>query len=146
MPNIGAVLKVEIQRLAARQIRQQTQSLKRSAGTQRKQTAALRVQIGELQKQIAGLQKSFKATMRAMPTPQAPAKPARPMRASAIRAMRTRLGITASQLANLVGVTDQSIYNWEHEKAKPKAVQAAALLELKGLGKRQVHERLAQQG
>jgi hypothetical protein len=52
------------------------------------------------------------------------------------------LGITASQLAKLVGVSDQSIYSWEHEKTRPMATHAAALLELKGVGKGEVHERL----
>jgi len=85
-----------------------------------------------------------KATAQATATAQ-PTKAAQPMRASAIRALRARLGITALQLAKLVGVTDQSIYNWEHEKARPKAAQALALLELKVLGKRQVRERLAKQ-
>jgi DNA-binding transcriptional regulator YiaG len=142
MPNIGAVLKQEIQRLAARVSRSMGESTRRTVTAQRKQIAALRAQIAVLNKQVASLQKGAKAATKVTAAPARPAEAVRPMRASAIRALRTRLGITASQLGKLVGVTDQSIYNWEHEKAKPKAAQAAVLAELKGLGKRQVHERL----
>jgi DNA-binding transcriptional regulator YiaG len=145
MPNIGAVLKQEIQRLSARESRIQTESLRRAATAHRKQMSKMRAQMAALESQLASLQKSLKAATRATAAPEKPSKAVRPMRAAAIRAMRARLGITAAQLAKLVGVSDQSIYNWEHEKAKPMAAQAAALLALKVLGKRQVRERLANQ-
>jgi DNA-binding transcriptional regulator YiaG len=105
----------------------------------------MRAQLAALKKQVASVQRRMKAAAQATAAPERPTKAARPMRASAIRAMRTRLGITASQLAKLVWVSDQSIYNWEHEKARPKTAQAAALHELKGLGKCRVRERLAKQ-
>jgi DNA-binding XRE family transcriptional regulator/uncharacterized coiled-coil protein SlyX len=142
MPNIGALLKQEIQRLAARVSKSQTEALRRAAAAQRKQIAKLRAQIAALEKQAASFKKSVQAASKSIPTPEQPSRKLRPMRAAAVRAMRARLGITASQLAKLVGVSDQSVYNWEHEKVKPKAAQAAALLELKALGKRQVRGRL----
>jgi DNA-binding transcriptional regulator YiaG len=144
MPNIGALLKQKIQRLAARVSGSQGESTRRTVIAQRKQIATLRTQVAALEKQVVNLQKGVKATT-SPTTPEQPTKAVRRMRASAIRAMRVRLGITASQLAKLLGVSDQSIYNWEHEKASPKTAQAAALLELKGLGKRQVRKRLAKQ-
>jgi DNA-binding XRE family transcriptional regulator len=145
MPNIGALLKQEIQRLAARVSRSQGESTRRTVIAQRKQIATLRAQIVVLEKQVASLQRGLKSAIKATPAPEKPSRAVRPMKATAIRAMRARLGITASQLAKLVGVTDQSIYNWEHEKSRPKVAPATALVELKGLGKRQVRERLEKQ-
>jgi DNA-binding transcriptional regulator YiaG len=102
----------------------------------------MRAQIVALEKQVASLQKGAKAASQATAAPEKPSKAVRLLKGATIRTMRARLDITASQLARLVGVTDQSVYNWEHEKARPKAAQAAALVELKALGKREVRERL----
>ena len=57
--------------------------------------------------------------------------------------MRKRLGLSAAQLAALVGVSEQSVYNWETKKATPRKEQFAAIIALRGIGKREVRQRLA---
>lgn len=47
-------------------------------------------------------------------------------------------------LGKLLGVSAQSIYNWEAEKARPRAEQIAKLAVLRGLGKRGIAAQLTQ--
>ena len=42
----------------------------------------------------------------------------------------------------LVGVTGQTVYNWEQGKSKPRDEQLAALLAVRELGQREAWKRL----
>jgi DNA-binding transcriptional regulator YiaG len=70
--------------------------------------------------------------------------PDRPVRfvANGLRSLRTRLGLSAKQLSLLLGVSEQSVYNWETKKATPRKEQLAAIIGMRDLGKREAHERL----
>lgn len=56
--------------------------------------------------------------------------------------MRAKLGLSAADLATLLDVSQQSVYNWEHEKSMPRQSQVEAIANLRGLGKRDVRSRL----
>lgn len=56
---------------------------------------------------------------------------------------RKRLGLSAAQFALLIGTTQQSIFGWESGKTQPRAKFLPAIAELRGVGKREVAERLA---
>ena len=64
--------------------------------------------------------------------------------AKGLRTQRGRLGLSAAQFGTLLGVSAQSIYNWEHETAHPRGEQLAKLASLRGIGKREAEARLAQ--
>jgi DNA-binding XRE family transcriptional regulator len=59
-----------------------------------------------------------------------------------LRSHRERLGLSADALAKLVGVSTQSIYNWEHGVTRPRQAQLTMLATLRRLGKRDVRTRL----
>ncbi len=59
---------------------------------------------------------------------------------------RERLGLSADDFGKLLGVSAQSIYNWEHEKARPRAEQLSKVAALRGIGKREAKARLEQLG
>ena len=59
---------------------------------------------------------------------------------------RERLGLSADDFGKLLGVSAQSIYNWEHENARPRAEQLANVAALRGIGKREAKARLDQLG
>jgi DNA-binding transcriptional regulator YiaG len=141
MPNIGAVLKQEIQRLSKRESKAQTESLRKASVVYRRQISAMRAQISALEKQVAALQRLV-GKAKGPELAVAEESAARLIRASAIRAMRARLGLTAAEFAKLAGVSGQSVYNWEHEKTHPQGKQLAALLELKAIGRREARGRL----
>jgi DNA-binding XRE family transcriptional regulator len=139
MPNIGSLLKDEIARLCRREIRMQVEPLKKSSVGYRRDIAALKRQVSALERKAALLTKRTAASGDVPPT-----LPDRPVRfvAKGLRAMRARLGLSASQLARLIGVSEQSIYNWETKKATPRKEQFAAIIAMRTMGKREVHARL----
>ena len=65
--------------------------------------------------------------------------------AKGVRSQRDRLGLSAEGLGKVLGVSAQSVYNWESGKARPRQDQIAKLSHLRKLGKRQVIAFLAQQ-
>ena len=66
--------------------------------------------------------------------------------AKGVRSQRDRLGPSAEGLGKVLGVSAQSVYNWESGKARPRPDQIARVSHLRKLGKRQVIAFLAQQG
>jgi DNA-binding transcriptional regulator YiaG len=62
--------------------------------------------------------------------------------AKGLRSLRTRLALSAKQLALLLGVSEQSVYNWDTKKATPRKEQLAAIIGVRNLGKREAQQRL----
>jgi transcriptional regulator with XRE-family HTH domain len=56
---------------------------------------------------------------------------------------RKRLGLSAADLAKMMGVSAQTIYNWERGVTKPRSEQVEKLASLRGVGKRQLQAHLA---
>ena len=139
MPNIASVIKDEISRLCRREIRKQVDPVKKSSAGYRRDIASLKRQVFALERKAALLTKRTAASVDAPPT-----LPDRPVRfvAKGLRAMRTRLGLSAPQLAKLMNVSEQSVYNWETKKATPRKEQLAAIIAMRTLGKREVRARL----
>ncbi len=142
MPNIAAVLKEEISRLARREIRKETGSLQKASAQYRRDIAALKREVGSLQKQVALLERKVLTK----PPVASNMKKRSTVRFSAkgLRTQRKRLGLSAGDYAKLVGVTPQSIYNWERESARPRKDQVAVLAALRGIGKKEAAARLRQ--
>jgi DNA-binding transcriptional regulator YiaG len=139
MPNIAVVLRDEITRLARKEVRSQTASARKASTQYRRDIAALKRQVKGLEKQLAALRRTAGRT-----APQPTSKPGTPARfmPTSLRAQRKRLGFSAADYAKLVGVTAQSIYNWERGISRPRQAQAARLAAVRGIGKREAVERL----
>jgi DNA-binding transcriptional regulator YiaG len=140
MPNIGAILKDEISRLCRREIRKQVQPVRKVSAGYRRDIAALKRQVQELQRRTSALAKRT-----AQPaTSDAGGEPVRASRfvPKGLRSLRARLGLSASDLARLMGVSDQSVYNWELKKSSPRKAQLAVLATIRALGKREAQARL----
>ena len=142
MPNIAAVLKEEISRLARKEIRSETGSLQKASAQYRREIAALKRQVTGLQRQVALLERKVLAEPIAKPDSKDNTRIR--FTAKGLRAQRKRLGLSAGEYAKLVGVTPQSIYNWERESARPRKQQVAVLAALRGIGKKEAKARLSQ--
>jgi DNA-binding XRE family transcriptional regulator len=145
MPNIAAVLKDEIARIARKEVRAQTEDFRKSSGQYRAHIAALRRRIDELERE---LKRVGKAAGRSAPAPDNDDEdlPGARRRFSATRlaSQRRKLGLSAADFATLLGVSGQSVYKWENGEARPRARQLEAIAGLRGVGKREAAERLAQ--
>lgn len=138
MSNFSSVLRGEIARIARKEIKGAVDPL-------RKANAGYRREIAELKRQVAALQKEQRSASKA--TRAAPVSAAKPetatrFQAKGLRSLRARLGLSAAEFGRLVGASAQSVYNWETGKAVPRAAQQAALVAVRGLGKREAAKRL----
>lgn len=137
MPSLGDALKSEIVRLARKEVKREMVQL-------RKQVAAHRTALAAMKRQLADVERLAKKTTRvAVKTQAAPAK-AKPARFSAkgLKTMRTKLGLSAADIGRLLGVSGQSVYNWEGGASRPRPAQVTALQSLRGLGKRAILAKL----
>lgn len=141
MPNIAAVLKDEIARIARKEVRAQTEDFRKTSAQYRAHIAALRRRVDELERQ---LKRASKTGARAA-APEAGDEsqgPPRRFSASRLAAQRRKLGLSAADFATLLGVSGQSVYKWEHGEARPRAKQLEAIAALRGIGKREAAQRL----
>ena len=143
MPNIAAVLKEEICRLARREIRTQV-------GKTQKAAVQYRRDIAKLKRLLSGQEKELRRLKREIQEhggqPQAAEEPLEAVRFSSrsVKAQRQRLALSAADYGRLVGVSGLTIYNWEHDKARPRKAQLAALVAVRGIGKREALKKLAE--
>jgi DNA-binding transcriptional regulator YiaG len=140
MPNIGTVLKSEISRVARKEVRAETQALKKSI-------AQYRSQIADLKRRLHAMEQQVKRVGRGGAAPAAAAardEPGGHLRFSAkgLAAQRRRLGLSAAAVARLLGVSALSVYKWESGKTRPRARQIEAIAGLRGMGKREAMKRL----
>ena len=108
MPNIALALREEMSRIARREVRSQTGVLQRSSAKQRRE-------IAKLKREIANLTRALKQSSRTKVAEPASLDDSKKYRfvASGFRTLRHRLGLSAAQMGKLIGVSEQSIYNWE---------------------------------
>lgn len=144
MPNIGSVLKSEISRVSRKEVRGETQALKKSVSQYRTQIADLKRRMQALEQQVKRLGKV--TTRIAAPQAAAEAEGESHLRFSAkgLAAQRKRLGLSAASVAKLLGVSTLSVYKWESGKTRPRAKQIEAIATLRTMGKREAAQRLGQ--
>ena len=140
MANLASALKQEIVRIARREVRAQTLTMKKAGAQHRKHIALLRRRIAQLEQSIA----SLSGRLSKQP-PQAPAElEGNQLRfvAKGVRSLRERLGLSAERFGRLIGVSGQSIYNWERQISTPRDEQLRLLAAIRGIGKREAVARL----
>ena len=140
MPNIAAILKSEISRVARKEVRAETSSLKKAASAYRSEIAALKRRTHALEQQLRHLNKS--SAKHAPPAPSDDSPDTRRFSAKGLASLRRRLGLSAADCGLLVGASSQSIYNWEEGKVRPQAKHLPAIAALRTLGKREAKARL----
>ena len=142
MPNIAAVLKEEIVRLARKEIRSQTNVLRNASAQYRRDIAALKRRVSDLQRKVTPLEKQVRKNVPAQPA-EVDAEHVR-FTAKGLRSQRQRLGLSAANYGKLIGVTGQTVYSWEAETSRPRKQQFASIAALRHIGKREAVARLEQ--
>lgn len=143
MPNIAAVLKTEIARIARKEVRSQTEELRKSSAQYRSHIAALRKRIDQLERQLKRVGKSAGRSAPAAAESEDDQGTSRRFSAARLAAQRRKLGLSAADFATLLGVSGQSVYKWEHGESRPRARQLEAIAAVRGIGKREAAARLA---
>ena len=148
MPNIASVFKAEISRIARKELRTESDILKKAVASQRAEIANLKRRLQDLERVAKRLAKGLDvAATRAGTATRSPAAEASEtglrFRAAGMAANRKRLGLSAQDFALLVGTTGQSVYAWEAGKARPRQEFLVAIAALRGIGKQEAMTRLA---
>jgi len=142
MANIAAVLKEEISRLARKEIRRQTNALKKASAQYRRGIAEMKRWVSDLQHKVASLERQVLKDVSPEVT-EADTKRVR-FTAKGLRSQRKRLDLSAADYGKLVGVTGQTIYSWERGTSRPRKQQLARITSVRGMGKKQALARLGQ--
>ena len=140
MSKVANVLRQEINRLARKEVNAGVQALKKSNAQYRRDIAELKRQVKALSGQVAFLQQQERKRA-ATKAPDAGAENRR-FSSRGLKAHRGKLGLSAADYARLVGVSAQTVYNWERGRSRPAEQQLAALVAVRGLGKREALRRL----
>lgn len=140
MSKIASVLKEEISRLARKEVAAKTAILRKATAQYRRDIAALKRQTDALTRQVKYLEQQESKRAKAPASPgQAEGRRFSPR---GLQKHRERLGLSAADYGRLVGVTGQTIYNWEQDRSRPRQEQLAALVEARALRKREALKRL----
>lgn len=132
MSAFEAALKAEITRIARKEGRAVQKQLRTLSGHYRREIAALKQKIAALEKQLG---RSAGKAGRAAPAPATDGAEgddgakARRFSATRLAAQRAKLGLSAQEFGQLIGVSDQTIYKWESGKVRPRAAQLDAIVE-----------------
>jgi len=136
LANIASVLKEEITRLARKELRSETESLKKASAQYRSEIAALKRRTLSLEQQLSRLEKTASKNTVAQVNPEETTK-AR-FTVKGFKTLRQRLGLTAEAIGTLLGVSAQTIYNWEAGNTSPREQQMVRIVMLRRMGKRDV--------
>jgi len=150
MPNIGKVIKEEIQRLAKKEITQAVTDIKKQNVSLKKEVASQRKRIAALEKQNKSILKSIEKTKPApAPTVIAPEEIEKVrITGKTLKSMRSRLSITQKELARLLDVSHQIIQIWEQKTGGitfRKSSVIAGIVKLKAQKKDAVWEQLGKE-
>ena len=142
MPNLAAVLKAEIVRLARRSTRpfyvplkKDIVALKHALTQQKRLTSQLQRDNARL---LADLNNRLAVPSTASETEVQHAR----MSPRLIRSQRARLGLSQDAFAELVDVSAGAVMAWESGRSKPRAAAKAMLVAVRKLGKREARQRL----
>jgi len=140
MPNVAGVLREEIARVARKEIRQNTETLRKMSAQYRRDVADLKRRVAGLERKVALLEKRTVSDAKSTVTEEDAAN----VRFSPawLAKHRKKLDLSAVDYGKLVGVSGQTIYNWENGKARPRPAQVAALAAVRKTGKREAAARL----
>ncbi len=144
MSSFADQLKSEIARIARKEVRSETRVLKKANTQYRADIAALKRRLQELERAVARLARgSGKAARSPESDEEASGAPGLRFRVAGFANLRKKLGLSAAEMGQLIGVSAQSVYHWETGKTRPRASQLAAISAVRKLGKREVTARLA---
>jgi len=144
MPNVAKILREEITRLARKEMKRAVLDLKRDAVKNKKAVSAVNRRIASLEKMNRGVRAAIEGGKKAGAVEAA--APAARMRFTGKTSLglRRKLKLSQVEFGKLIGVSGQSVYQWERKggriKLRKKTMEALAAI--KGIGAREARRRL----
>lgn len=138
---LATVMKQEIERLAARVVRTEVGQARKLLASHRRHIATLRREVDTLKRELQRVRALAASAEPAQPTRGRGAKPRR-FRADGFKSFRERGGFSGADFGLLMGVSGQTILNWESKRTKPSPEQTVLLAELRAKGVRELRDLL----
>jgi DNA-binding transcriptional regulator YiaG len=143
MPNLNLVFRKEVSRIVSRETRAVVDpliakllALKKEIAEQ-KQMLKVLVENAGLQSKIVSVKDKIK------PLPEEALGKVR-IGGKLIKKMRTKLKMTRAVLAKMLGVSQNSVYQWESGKVRPRKQVIARLVALRNMGKKDIKKIVVQ--
>ncbi len=141
MSKIAAIINTEITRLARKEIRKAIEPLQAEIKALKKENAQQLRSIAALEK---ALNKTPRTAMDAsvMPRMMPEIEPEERTRLSPllIKKLRKRLGVSQTEFAALVGVSQPAVASWEQGRAKPRGATRTLVIEARQYSTKQIRE------
>ena len=145
MANVITALKAEIARIARKEAKALTAPLRKPAN-------ATRLTLADLKRRVAALEQENKrmaVLLSKVPQPEPQEEPAKPkgwISGKGVRSLRQKLGLSQEAFAQLVGVSPNAVYQWEHKSGmlRLRANTRAAVMSVRELGAREAKAKLAE--
>lgn len=140
-------LKAEITRLARKEIKAETESMRSAIVQYRRDIAKLKRTADEQRREIEFLKAQERKRLESAGADvEIVLNGNVRWSARSVRSQRKRLGLSAEDFGALINVSGQTIYNWERGDVRPRDEQFAAFVEVRGIGKREALRRLDAMG
>lgn len=140
MTAFAAAFRNEIQRVARKELRAHVDAVRKSTLQHRHEIAALKRKVQALEKMNKTLGKAISRSASAAAA--SPSGGSLRFSADGLRKLRTRLTLSAAELGQLVGVSAQTVYNWERKLGAPARDKLQLIADVRKMGKRQVQAAL----
>jgi DNA-binding transcriptional regulator YiaG len=139
MTSIAKLLKETIERTAKKQVRSETEPLRKASARYRKTIADLSTRLKQMEQDLAAIRRQISSTSSGS-TQQEIGN----LRFSAkgLQSLRNKLGISKTEYGRLLGVSGRTVGSWESGLARPTAEQVRGIAVIRNLGKREVRSRL----
>lgn len=131
MANIALAFRTEIARLARKEARQLVDPARKAASAARREIAGLKRRLEVIERAMSTARKQ-KGRLSVANDDGISMR----FRAQGVKAHRQRLSLSAQDFGRLLGVSSQTIYNWEQGKGRPSKEKLAELNRVRTLGKR----------
>ena len=144
MPNIAAVLKAEILRLAGKAVRSAVTPLKGEKVALKKTVRDLRRRVERLEQDneilVAEQTRHRQLVVGAIAADDLRIR----VTGKGMRSLRRRLGLTQEEFARLVGVSAQNVYQWERKQGaiRVRDTTKKSIFAIRDLGAREAKRRL----
>lgn len=139
MPDLISALREEIRKQTRKELRASLDKTKKLVASHRREIAQLKKQLTDVQKRVNFLEGCERKRISDSKIKE---RSDRRFSAKSLRTHRTRVGCSAAEYGKLLGVSAQTVYQWERGKTRPRKQQLSAIAELRSVGKKEARERL----
>ncbi len=141
MPTFANQFKGEVSRLAKKEVKAETQALKKALAAHRGEVVSLKRRLAELEARVNKMSKGMSHS-KTLKSTEVDSRAGLRFRAAGFAALRKKLGLSAAAMGKLLDVSAQSVYHWETGKTKPRASQLEVISVVRKMGKREVTAKL----